>query len=290
MLGWHSSAQKPELVVQLGHSGAVTSAVFSPDGRLIVSNGVGGIIVWNSFTGSELRRIPGVFSAIDFAPDSRIVVASDGSDDVLSESEEKTRPRTYFLKFFDVLDGRLIRKFPAHKRNINSVKFSHDGRLILTASDDRTAKLWDATSGFLKLKLGGHKSEVSCAVFSPDDKLIAAAGVGEYSNDTNRFTGDATAIIWDLATAERSNALRTKTEQWISPASEHYSFRRTASCSSHLRNNLLEPPPSHSQLECGIGQQVKRSGVLPEVGQSVSRPMANIFWQIFELGIRPLTI
>ena len=70
--------------------------------------------------------------------------------------------------------------------------FSPDGRIILTPSDDGTARLWDAATGQpigrpLK-RPGGFWS----AAFSPDGKTILTG------------SHDGTAQLWDAATASPS--------------------------------------------------------------------------------------
>jgi WD40 repeat protein len=65
--------------------------------------------------------------------------------------------------------------------------FSPDGRRILTASADKTARLWDATTGAPIGEPMRHEDEVVDAAFSPDGARIATA------------SKDRTARLWDAA-------------------------------------------------------------------------------------------
>lgn len=71
---------------------------------------------------------------------------------------------------------------------INAAAFSPDGRRILTASADKTARLWDARTGAPVGEPMRHEDEVVAAAFSPDGARIATA------------SKDRTARLWDAAT------------------------------------------------------------------------------------------
>ena len=62
----------------------------------------------------------------------------------------------------------------AHQDAVESVAFSPDAARILTASRDKTAKLWDAASGKL-LASFAHQGRVFQGVFSPDGTRILTA-------------------------------------------------------------------------------------------------------------------
>jgi WD40 repeat protein len=83
--------------------------------------------------------------------------------------------------------------FP-HDNWVTAVTFSPDGRKFLTASHDRSARLWDATS----LKPIGpvlwHQGEVRGAAFSPDGKQILVGGKGGW------WSGGE-ARLWDISKA-----------------------------------------------------------------------------------------
>ncbi len=67
--------------------------------------------------------------------------------------------------------------------------FSPDGARILTASWDKTAKLWDAASGKL-IVVFAHQGTVNTAAFSPDGARILTA------------SADHTAKLWDAASGK----------------------------------------------------------------------------------------
>ena len=63
--------------------------------------------------------------------------------------------------------------------------FSPDGKRVVTASDDGTARLWDGERGPEIAVLQGHTDTVRSAAFSPDGKRVVTASI------------DNTARLWD---------------------------------------------------------------------------------------------
>ena len=77
----------------------------------------------------------------------------------------------------------------------NSAAFSPDGKRIVTASEDKTARLWDAETGKqIGAPLVGHEDGVTSAAFSPDGKRIVTA------------SADKTARLWDAETGKQIGA------------------------------------------------------------------------------------
>jgi WD40 repeat protein len=76
----------------------------------------------------------------------------------------------------------------AHEQFINSAVFSPDGSLVLTASDDRTARLWNVQTRMRVHELKGHAGPVNRAVFSADGALVLTV------------SDDRTARLWDVRT------------------------------------------------------------------------------------------
>ena len=74
-------------------------------------------------------------------------------------------------------------------RRVYAASFSPDGSRIVTASDDKTARLWDAATGKELVRLA-HEAPSTAAAFSPDGARVLTA------------SEDKTARLWDAATGK----------------------------------------------------------------------------------------
>jgi len=81
------------------------------------------------------------------------------------------------------LDAQLL-TLP-HADFVSDARFSPDGTRAVTASRDKTGKLWDASTGKLIGSLEGHRDRVMAAHFNPDGSRVVTASI------------DGTAAIWD---------------------------------------------------------------------------------------------
>ena len=120
-----------------------------------------------------------VLLALEALPDA----AANNSRPYVSEAELQLDGASHDLR------ERLVL---SHEHQVLSAAFSPDGKEIVTASEDKTARIWNATTGLpIVGPLNGHEGWVRSAAFSPDGKRIVTA------------SEDRTARIWDAATGQQ---------------------------------------------------------------------------------------
>jgi WD40 repeat protein len=76
-----------------------------------------------------------------------------------------------------------------HTDKINSINYSKDGKLVVTSSNDNTAKIWEASSGKLLHSLEGHTAYVTYANFTPDLKYVITQSYDGTIKTWNTITG-----------------------------------------------------------------------------------------------------
>ncbi|MCF2151315.1 CHAT domain-containing protein [Desmonostoc muscorum LEGE 12446] len=153
-----------KLVAELkGNQNYVTQASFSSDGQHIVTRSDDDTILWDS-SGKLLAVLDRYSNTASFSPNSKQIVID--------------------AKIYDI-SGKLLTELKGHQDRVYDANFSHDGKLIVTASEDATARIWNL-SGKLLAELKGHKDRVITAKFSPNGKLVATSSY------------DKTVRIWDI--------------------------------------------------------------------------------------------
>jgi WD40 repeat protein len=93
-------------------------------------------------------------------------------------------------------DGRRVTvSDEGHLGPVDSAAFSPDGQRVVTASGDKTARVWNAATGQLIAKMEGHSGSVSSAVFLPGGQRILTA------------SADGTALILRIITLDEIGRL-----------------------------------------------------------------------------------
>ena len=179
--------------VRFRHGDLVSKALYTPQGRLVVSLGESGDIrVWDEATGRKLREIGDAatrFQGIALSPDGK----------TLATVEEPN-----LLRLWDLATGREQRRWHEAKNEFyQHPAFSPDGQTVAASVDlfEKFINAWDtAARTERRRRFGGDWLFLNDLKFSPDGNTLATA-----SNDTgSNIAGDkpekGSTRIWDLAT------------------------------------------------------------------------------------------
>ena len=167
LLYWVSAitiGQELKLGLPLGHTGYVSEAKFSPDGKTVLTaSGDGTARIWETYSGKLLNTLEGHTKSVKSA-----VFSSDGKK-ILTASWDNT------ARIWDTSSGTLIKILKGHTNALDIAIFSPDERKILTKSQyDNTARLWDSSSGklIITLEFLNPTFDVKYVEFSSDGEKI----------------------------------------------------------------------------------------------------------------------
>ena len=161
----------------------VTSAKFSPDGKVLALGGYREVRLIDPASGNVLATLSGhanYVRSIAFSPDGKWLAAAGGSPQLNGE-----------IRIWDLQSHQLLKTMQGHKDCIYSIAWSPDGKLLASGSYDRMVKLWDVVTGRELFNLQDHIDAVFAVAFSPDGKRLASA------------SQDRTVKIWNVATGRR---------------------------------------------------------------------------------------
>jgi len=124
---------KQERLLKL--DGPVTSALWSPDGKLMAFGGqTGQIALYDLATGKTnrlLHGLSGAVSSLAFSADSRVLASGAWSGGT--------------VQLWEMATGQEFQQLAGHEGRVFNMAFSADGKVLITSNADTTALVWDLT-------------------------------------------------------------------------------------------------------------------------------------------------
>jgi WD40 repeat protein/uncharacterized caspase-like protein len=159
-------------------SGMLTDMAISRDGKVlatigfrVVNNTVSGgeLTLWDVGTGSAVQKFKvglEMFGRMAFSADSKTLATAIGDK----------------IQLWDIVKRAELRTLSGHSDSVLSVAFSPNGKLLLSGSRDRTAKVWDAANG----------TELATLITVNQRDWIVVTPDGEFDGSPNALS----RILW----------------------------------------------------------------------------------------------
>lgn len=225
------NSQTPQKVMVLEHPNFVFDAIFSPDGKRVVTNCFGETVyVWDTATGQQTGKPIDVKKAdcLLFGADSDTLIVGnkDGklwtfdlvtgqkkgallkdpgpvtSAALSSDAQRMIISGIGSTQVWDLKTGQPVSQKFSHLGPGTAVAFSPDGKSIAVGGLLKKAFLWDLSPEELPEKSFDHKGNVTSVTFSPDGKLLLTTGDILNVSDSAAKEKDSTVHLWDVETGK----------------------------------------------------------------------------------------
>jgi WD40 repeat protein len=211
ILPWLPAAEDnaPGVVATMkGHTEAVYSVAFTPDGKYVVSgSGDHTLKVWDSATGKEIKSFGGpaghqnLVMSVSISPDGSLI-ASGGTDNtakiwdfpsstplrslaksegasILAVSSDGSKlaggDKDGHVKIWNSADGKELFQLNGHRGPVTGLAFTGNGQFLISCGKDKTLRFWNPANGQSLGVLGAHTTELRGLAVSPNSNAVYSA-------------------------------------------------------------------------------------------------------------------
>ncbi len=212
ILPWLPAAEDnaPGVVATMkGHTEAVYSVAFTPDGKYVASgSGDHTLKVWDSATGKEIKSFGGptghqnLVMSVSISPDGSLI-ASGGTDNtakiwdfpsstslhslpksegasILAVSSDGSKlaggDKDGHVKIWNSADGKELFQLNGHRGPVTGLAFTGNGQFLISCGKDKTLRFWNPANGQSLGVVGAHTTEVRGLAVSPNNNAVYSAG------------------------------------------------------------------------------------------------------------------
>lgn len=161
----------PEVLSMPAHE--LQFLVYHPKKRWVVAGNRGEVKAWDDVTGQVVRTLHVPAEGWAFSPDGKWFAAIAGRN---------VDPRAVRVGDWETGQEHILGR---HDAAVTDVAFSPDGKLVASASFDKTVRVWDRDDG-RELHRFDHDARIQSVAFSPDGRHLATCGYGRQM------------VLWDL--------------------------------------------------------------------------------------------
>lgn len=139
-----------DLMSDAGEINGGTSLAFSPDGRLLLSDGAMGKDLWDVATGRKIRAPKSsrrtAFDPMGMLGDMEVKVGGLGTA-FSPDGRLAARGHGQVIKIWEVANGQDRFELVGHTAAVKSLQFSPDGRSLLSGGGDGAVRVWNLQTG-----------------------------------------------------------------------------------------------------------------------------------------------
>eukprot|EP00928_Gymnodinium_smaydae_P050208 TRINITY_DN337_c0_g1_i1.p1 TRINITY_DN337_c0_g1~~TRINITY_DN337_c0_g1_i1.p1 ORF type:complete len:367 (-),score=61.89 TRINITY_DN337_c0_g1_i1:72-1007(-) len=182
---WNAESGECEKTL-VGHTDAVFSACFGPDGKYIATASEDKTArIWSSVSGKCWRELVGHKDSVytvEFSPDNRLLV---------SASADNT------ARVWNVKNGTCVHVLHGHEAALSNAMFLPDCQTVVTASRDFTIKEWNSRTGICDRTSMKGQDPIYSTGFSPEGELAVIAKGGADATIVEVKTGKVVVVLED---------------------------------------------------------------------------------------------
>jgi RNA polymerase sigma factor (sigma-70 family) len=159
---------------------------FLPDGRRLLISKPSGIVVWDREKEKELHFLKGAGEDFIVPPDGKTVITNDGS-----------------LQRWDLDTGKPL--YPdtfewGHIQEVAAMKFSKNGKFLVSAAKDGSVRLWDTSTGKAIQVWLSHPATRPPRIWTPFDAGVQSLDISDDDNWIVSAGGEDKLLVRNVTT------------------------------------------------------------------------------------------